>query len=385
MTLLLHLRRLSLRMDRPILLVARPTGCLAIAFLVACMSRDDRFAGADSGQASRRAGAAAALGNGYVYTADETGRSISRVDLRSVEVSHIPVGIMPHNVQVAPDGRSVLAVGSAVMSMPAGASVGPGRDAEQEHDDDAAGSLLVLLAGASDTIGAVRIPIGRSPAHVVVSADGRRAFTTNSGDNSVIVVDLAARRVTDTVRVAAFPHGLRLSPDGRELYVACTNANSISVIDVPTLREVARVSVGRAPVQVGFTPDGGRVYVTLRDDNAVAVINARTRRVAATIPVGRSPIQLAATPDGRSVYVANQGTPAAPDSTVSVIDVATNAVITTLRAGRGAHGVAVSADGTRVFIANTFANTVTVIDATQQRVLRNVSVGQGPSGISYKP
>ena len=85
------------------------------------------------------------------------------------------------------------------------------------------------------------------------------------------------------------------------------------------------------------------------------------------------------------MYVANQGTPTAPDSTVSVIDVATNAVITTLRAGRGAHGVAVSADGTRVFIANTFANTVTVIDATQQRVLRNVSVGQGPSGISYRP
>lgn len=358
-----------------------PTCWLLAAFLVACGSQERASSNGDdrkpAGEALRPA--ATALGSGYVYTADEAGRSITRVDLRSGVATTIAVGVMPHNVQISPDGRSVLAVGSALMNMTG--------NREDQHGNDAGepGMLLVVRSDASDTSGALRIPIGHSPAHVVVAADGRRAFTTNSGDNAVIVVDLIARRATDTIRTAAFPHGLRLSPDGRELYVACVDANSVSVIDVATLREVARIPVGRAPVQVGFTPDGRRAYVTLRDANAVAVIGTRARRVTARIPVGRAPIQLVATPDGRLVYVANQGTSARPDSTVSVIDTDRNMVVATVLAGRGAHGVAVSTDGSRVFVANTFANTVTVIDVAKKRALASVTVGKGPGGITYRP
>ena len=328
------------------------------------------------------------LGVGDVYTANERGGSISRIDLATGRVTTFAIGFLPHNVQVSADGRRILAVGSppGAMSGMGGANAPPTmkRAVQGKQPEAPQGQFLSLGAAAIDTVGAVRIAIGREPAHVISDASGSRAYTTNGEANAVIVIDLARARITDTIATAAGPHGLRARPDGRELYVAGTKDNAVSVIDVASQREVTRVRVGRAPVQVAFLPDGERAYVTLRDDNAVAVLDTRTRRVLATIPVGRGPIQLIAGPDGRHVYVANQGTETEPDSTVSVIDTRRNAVARTLTVGRGAHGVAISDDGGLVFVANTFAGTVSVINTMAQHVIATVRVGAGPGGITYR-
>ena len=52
------------------------------------------------------------LGVGDVYTANERGGSISRIDLATGRVTTVAVGLLPHNVQVAADGRRILLVGS---------------------------------------------------------------------------------------------------------------------------------------------------------------------------------------------------------------------------------------------------------------------------------
>ncbi len=327
------------------------------------------------------------LGVGDVYTANERGGSISRIDLATGRVTTVAVGFLPHNVQVAADGRRILLVGSppgAMSDMREPIAPTARERTGQGDKTEASPGEFLMLDAALDTVGAVRIAIGREPAHVISDAAGSRAYTTNGEPSAVIVIDLARGRITDTIATAAGPHGLRARPDGRELYVAGTKDNAVSVIDVATQREVARVRVGRAPVQVAFLPDGERAYVTLRDDNAVAVLDTRTRRVLATIPVGRGPIQLIASPDGRQVYVANQGTEVEPDSTVSVIDTRRNAVARTLTVGRGAHGVAISDDGGLVFIANTFSGTVSVINTIAQHVIATVRVGAGPGGITYR-
>ena len=111
---------------------------------------------------------------------------------------------------------------------------------------------FLMLDAALDTAGAVRLAIGRDPAHVISDAPGSRAYVTSGEANAVIVIDLARGRIIDTIPTAAGPHGIRARPDGRELYVAGTRDNAISVIDVATQREVARVPVGRAPVQVAL-------------------------------------------------------------------------------------------------------------------------------------
>ena len=375
------------RSDRSIVLLLALASSLCV-IITGCRGSEPHTSSGSAHDAPGVPGAVAVpLGVGDVYTANERDGSISRIDLTTGRVTTVPIGFQPHNVQVAADGRRILVVGSppgAMSEMRDPIAPATRERTGQGRQTEASPGEFLMLAAALDTVGAVRIAIGRDPAHVISDAAGSRAYTTSGEANAVIVIDLARGRITDTIATAAGPHGLRARPDGRELYVAGTKDNAVSVIDVARQREVARVRVGRAPVQVAFLPDGARAYVTLRDDNAVAVIDTRTRRVLATIPVGRGPIQLIAAPDGRQVYVANQGTESQPDSTVSVIDTRRNAVVRTLTVGRGAHGVTISDDGRRVFIANTFAGTVSVINTMAQHVIATVRVGSGPGGITYR-
>ena len=312
---------------------------------------------------------------GTVWSADEGGSSISAIGLGTGTVTTTPIPVAPHNVDLTPDGRFLLAVGT-----PASGDHG---SEGHGHDGDAAG-LLVMLDPQDLSKPAVTVEVGAHPTHVVADTQGR-AYVPLSGADEVAVVDLANASVVERIETGAYPHGLRLSPDGTELYVANVEDGSVSVIDTANLTEAARIPVGTAPVQVGFTPDGSRIYVSLRDENRVAVIDTATREVTGRIEVGPNPIQMIATPDGRQIYVANQGTEAAPNDTVSVIDTATGKVAKTLKTAPGAHGVSVSADGAFVFVTNIADDSVSVIDVARQEVVGSVPVGDRPNGIVYGP
>ncbi len=265
---------------------------------------------------------------GVVYTADEHGNSVSRIDLASAKVDTFPVGATPHNVRFVSGKNMVLAVGT-----PMRAETDRGHaEADDTHgtdshgggghgDAEAGGVLIVMEAGRIATGPVASVEVNSHPAHVIADPVGERAFVTNSGDDTVSVVDLARGEVIKEIATGEYPHGLRMSPDGGTIYVANVEGGTVSVIDAASLEEIDRIEVGETPVQVGFTPDGKQVYVSLRDENKLAIIDTATRQVTARIVVGSSPIQVHATPDGRFVYVANQGTEAEPDETVSVIDV----------------------------------------------------------------
>ena len=79
--------------------------------------------------------------------------------------------------------------------------------------------------------------------------------------------------------------------------------------------------------------------------------------------------------------VANHGTRKKPGSTGSATDPATFVVATTIETGASAHGVLVDRDGRLAYMRNIYANTVSVIDLTQLKVVHTARVGKGPNGI----
>ena len=318
--------------------------------------------------------------SGFIYSANERGPSISEIALATGEVRTFKTSVMPHNVQITPDGATLLIVGMAAEGDPMQGMQGMNEKQKMQPGNDE-GKLLVFDVHHLDQALAT-LPAGKHPAHVVTDRAGRRAFVTNSEENAITVLDLARRSVIGKVAVGAGPHGLRPSPDGRELYVADLEDGSVSVVNTATLKEVARIPVGKAPAQVAFTPDGSQVYVSLRDENRVAVIDVATRRVIGKIDVARNPIQLYATPDGKTMYVANQGSEKAWDDKVSVIDIASRKVTATVMTGAGAHGVVVG--GQAAFVTNSGAGTVSAIDTASQQVTASFKVGAGPNGITYR-
>jgi YVTN family beta-propeller protein len=68
-----------------------------------------------------------------------------------------------------------------------------------------------------------------------------------------------------------------------------------------------------------------------------------------------------------------------------VIDIAGLKVAATIKTRAGAHGVVIDRDGRQGFATNTHANTVSVIDIAERKVVATVPVGKGPNGISMAP
>ena len=83
--------------------------------------------------------------------------------------------------------------------------------------------------------------------------------------------------------------------------------------------------------------------------------------------------------------MANQGTPKKPGKTVSLIELESFKVTKTVVTGAGAHGVVVDREGRHAYVTNMYANSVSVLDVKDRKVVKTVPVGKTPNGISITP
>jgi YVTN family beta-propeller protein len=326
----------------------------------------------------------AGAGAAKVYVADEEGDTVSVLDAASFsKVATIPVGREPHNIQVSPDGKLAWVTNNGERRKTEAEQEHKGM-AKREHEAMTSVGEVWAIDTATDTVVA-KVSVGRHPAHVVLTPDGRLAYVTNGDENTVSVVDTEARKTLANIPVGAYPHGIRISPDGKQAYVANLKGGTVSVIDTETGREANQIPVGKGPAQVGFTPDGRLAFASLSQEDKVAVIDPATRKVIKKVFVGTVPIQVYATPDSRLLFVANQGTKKSPGRTVSVINLETFEIVKTIETGPGAHGVVISADGRYAYVTNIYANSVSIIEVKDLKVVATVPVGRGPNGISLTP
>jgi YVTN family beta-propeller protein len=183
------------------------------------------------------------------------------------------------------------------------------------------------------------------------------AYVTNSGSNTVSVIDAATNTVTATVDIGDVSDGVAISPDGTKVYVAnFGSSHTVTIINTATNRITATVPVRGCPLDVAVTPDGRKLYVTMRNDvdiyshDKVIIIDSTTNRVTATLTI--SDMQFAAglaiSPDGRKLYVT--GTNEDGGSGVYVVDTATNRVTSDMPVSRGPSGIAVTPNGKQLFV-----------------------------------
>ncbi|MDD9377218.1 hypothetical protein M8Z33_11130 [Streptomyces sp. ZAF1911] len=102
-------------------------------------------------------------------------------------------------------------------------------DGRRLYVTDLLGTVSVVDTATGKVIGAP-IPVGRHPKDVVVSPDGRRAYVTNQGEDSMSVIDTSTNKVTDTISVAG-PTRIALTPDGRHAWITQYCCGTVSVID----------------------------------------------------------------------------------------------------------------------------------------------------------
>ena len=309
-----------------------------------------------------------------IFVANEDGGTISVIDASTRQVQTIHLSdhadgdmLMPHNIQVAPDGKSVWVTAAAM-----------------EHGAE---EQIIVIDPATNTI-RHHIHAGEDLhlAHIVLNSESTYAFATANESNQILKIDAATYKVIDTFDLGAnhAPHGLRYSSG--KLYVANMDAKSISIIDVST-GEITELPVGGVAVQTAVTPDGNSLFASLYDTREIVrydIHSGQITRIA--LPEGsQGPIQLYCTPDSRFLYVCDQGRlHGRPVSNrVYCIDIASSEVTNTITVGAAAHGIVISRDGATAYVTNSSDNTVSIINTATGQVTAEVPVGQKPNGISY--
>ncbi len=314
------------------------------------------------------------LQHAKVYVANEEGGSVSVIDLQdSLKNTTIDIKdsagnmYMAHNVQVAPDGKSVW-----VTAVPM----------------DSAGIIQLVVIDVSTGSIKNRVQLGTDlhVAHVVLDNESKYAFVTAKESNQVMQVDATTYQVVRKFDLGTghAPHGLRYA--NGKLYVANMDAKSMSVINIAD-GKITDIPLGGVAVQTAVTQDGKFVFASLYDTKEVVRYDLQSGEIK-RIPLpadAQGPIQLYATPDSKLLYVADQGElmERPVSNKVFVIDVSNAKVISTITVGNKAHGVVVSKDGKTVYVTNSIDNTISVIDVATQKVTRTVPVGKGPNGLSY--
>ena len=260
---------------------------------------------------------------------------------------------------------------------------------------------------------------GGSMTGLAVANDGAHVYATTANDRfcEAIVNDGGVLRWGRHVLLPgpkgedpSHPTGIALSGDGTA-YVCLSRNNSIAVIDLAKGAMTTEMPVGVAPFAVVLSPDGTRAYVSnwggrrpgegartapssgtpvLVDERGVAasgtvgIVDLRAGRMVNEIDTGLHPSGVALTKDGQILYVAN-----ANSDTVSVIDTTQARVVKTISVrpiaglpfGSAPNALALSPDDQQLFVANGGNNAIAVIDLVETNLAGYIPAGWYPGGV----
>ncbi len=138
------------------------------------------------------------------------------------------------------------------------------------------------------------IPVGKGSEGFDISPDGRELWTANAGDGTVSIIDIAAKKVVETLPVnIRTANRLKFTPDGKLVFISMLNNPDVAVLDAATHKEVKRIRTGKGAAGIQIQPNGSRVFVSCTPDNYVAVIDPKTLAIVGRIDAGPHPDGLA--------------------------------------------------------------------------------------------
>lgn len=134
------------------------------------------------------------------------------------------------------------------------------------------------------------IPVGSHDEGFDVTPGGREAWIANAGDGTISVIDIASKRVVDTLQ-ANVPgaNRLKFTPDGK--YALVSAGSALVVFDASSRKEIKRLANVHASGGIQMQPDGARAYAACGREGYLSVIDLKTLE-----EVGR--VESIAGPDG---------------------------------------------------------------------------------------
>jgi DNA-binding beta-propeller fold protein YncE len=295
----------------------------------------------------------------FVVSANQRSGVATIVELASGRVSHVDLGLKPHEVAVSPDARV------AVLTVPSGAF--------------RAGRKVVVIDLATARVQRT-IDLGdyNGPHGIAFLSDSVALVGTLSG-TSAVYVDVRNGKVLRSVdSLPANPYVVKLTATGRA-YVSSPHTSKVSEIDVARGRVLRTIEIPDDPAGIAVTADGKELFAAVWRQNAgggIAIYDLEKGVVAAKLPATQ-PRRMTVTADGRHVVVSDR-------NDLRIVERASRQVRSvSVGQNGGGSGVACSPDSTLCYVALSQAGEIVEVDIVAGRVVRRFAAQRGVDGIAY--
>ena len=170
--------------------------------------------------------------------------------------------------------------------------------------------------------------------------DEKKVYTSNSGDNTIGVIDLAQRKVIKKLKTEAKPDGSTNAAPFHKLYVSDERGKAEAVVDTRTDTILKTLRFESETGMPQYDPVAKLVYVNLQDIYRFAIIDPKDDRVVSQHPVGRC---------------------------------------------RGNHGMALDPERRRAFLVCEENDLLAVFDLDKREVIQDLPIPGGGDVVKYDP
>jgi YVTN family beta-propeller protein len=295
-------------------------------------------------------------------------------------------------------------------------------------------NTLVIVDPASLTIVA-RVPVGDNPHEVAVSDDGKIAYISNYGGNTISVVDLVAQKALPAIDLGALrqPHGLDFAggklfftaegakvvghydpatqkidwvigtgQDRTHMVIAAKDLKTVFTSNVSsgTISIITQVAPGQGPGPGGPGGPGGRGGPGGPGGRGPGGASGRGGRggppggpppgggpgrggpdwSVTNVAVGHGSEGFDLTPDGKELWVAN-----ANDATISIIDVAAKKVVQTIPSTQSANRLKITRDGKYAFVSDLGGTDLLIVDTAARKPYKTIKMNTSSEGLLMSP
>jgi len=187
--------------------------------------------------------------------------------------------------------RAALAADSAAVANMAVIGTIPGPDGGWDYAsvDE---STRQLLVAHGDAVMAVDLDSGKvnpklidgKRLHAVTPVPDGRALTTNGGDNTATLFEIATAKIVASIPTGQGPDAAILDPASGLVMVMDGKEGDITLIDLKTATSPGRIAIG-GKLEFAAADGKGRAYVNVEDKNEIAVVDVAGRKVVARYPL----------------------------------------------------------------------------------------------------
>lgn len=150
-----------------------------------------------------------------------------------------------------------------------------------------------------------KIPLGEVTGridHLAFDPTRKRLYVAELGNNTVGIVDLAARKLIRTVKGFEEPQGIGYEPTTDTVYVANGGDGAVHLFRAPDFEPAGVIALGDDADNVRIDAHARRVYVGY-GRGALAVIDPAARRKIADIPLKGHPESFQLDPASERVFI----------------------------------------------------------------------------------